>query len=105
LQTRLRGCEKMGKTIAVELTESEIEWFLYAHHNNGDPLHLKMQDAFKKLKEPQIGDRCAFWDDDKNDYIIGVLDYIRIDFEHKYTDGVYGGNFRNCAKIKQEAIF
>lgn len=96
----------MEKTIKVELTESEIEWFLYAHHNDGDPLHLKMQNAFKALNEPYIGERVAGWDDDKSNYAIGFYqNKSEHDGTYRIQNNCMSKYFKNIAKIKQEAIF
>lgn len=51
--------------------------------------------------EPKTGDICKFWDDDKNDFIIGKLEYA--DGTEVYPYEVrHGSVFKNCMKIINE---
>ena len=113
---------KQGKI--ENLYEAEIQAICEVFAGNSDldeygggcknAIAQKASIALKKLDSPQIGDRCAFWDNDKSKYVVGYLQKICIGEEHEFLMvysflGVdylgYDEAYKNCAKIKQEAEF
>lgn len=101
------------KTYPVYFTDVELKRVIENLKNVSDSIYMKIFKAIDKANDPQIGDRCAFWNDDKSDYSIGYLESIDNSRE-KYNmasrkddvkDNIPCDCFKNCVKIKKEAEF
>lgn len=91
------------ETISIEFTREELTYRNISFFG-------KIEKALEQLDAPQIGDRCAFWDDDKSDYSIGTLGITLVNTSKKHeckkSDTLaISWWFKHCAKIKKEAEF
>lgn len=109
----------MEKTVMIEFTESEAGYMsgkkqpVCGDHCEclQNSISKKCEKALEQLNSPQIGDKCAFWDDDKECYCIAMLCDIKNGSIFPYYAGnpndknQYSWQFKNCARIKKEAEF
>jgi hypothetical protein len=76
----------MEKTISIDFTREELEKEINAreYYNLPDDKYKK---ALEQLDAPQIGDRCAFWDNDMTKYSVGTLEGISDIYYYKNDCG------------------
>ena len=98
----------MSEKINIELTRGELEWLtdvLKERGYTGEVLSM-LKKEIEVQDQPKIGDRCAFWNDDTNYYV--VADYIGITIDGLHTMEISkeeNGYYQNCAQIKKEAKY
>lgn len=94
------------ETISIEFTKEQVKRLYenYGDKNTDLDIYVLAKKALDQIDAPQIGDRCAFWDDNKNLYRIGVLTEMKGDYASMYRKD-NGTLWKNCAKIKKEAEF
>lgn len=63
---------------------------------------IKLLEAIDKPEKPQIGDRCIFWDDDKEEYCTGTLERYSPYWHECWTSrGVSW--WKHCKKLTRDA--
>lgn len=91
----------------IEFTHEEIFYKGSDDSKYNGKLENSIKDKFKAALEntsfPQKDDRCAFWNDDKQNYIIATLKKITKD--RKYVCDLSKEEYDNCAKIIEDAVF
>ena len=113
------GVKKMITT-PVELTKEELEFIkssievkvvsaregMGGNYKYPSSPYDKVVEALEELNKPKKGDRCACWDNDKEEYVVGR--FVRKDNGNfPYIVDIHGAlaQFKNCAKIKDDAKF
>lgn len=61
-----------------------------------------LKEKVKKLKEPEVGDVCKFWDDEEEDFVIGKLSHIDTDiYPYLASETNY---YKYSKKITQQEV-
>ncbi|HWL22290.1 MAG TPA: hypothetical protein VNR38_00820 [Ureibacillus sp.] len=61
-----------------------------------------LKEKVKKLKEPEVGDVCKFWDDEEEDFVIGKLSHIDTDiYPYLASETNY---YKYAKKITQQEV-